>query len=130
MGNLSNPLSTAAAAAATSTFKPILIHAASREENCTRNILVSSSMTLYQLHQFLSIAFGLDESNIEHHSFTLAATTTDLDIETTYEIIGAATEQSLDGFITQIARGVYIGKIKRSALHYIVHTLSDNFSKQ
>lgn len=83
------------------TFSPILIHAAAKDNKCIRDILVSPSMTLYQLHKFILIAFGIQESNVEFHNFTL----THEMMETSYEIIDS---QEIDGFITPVAPGVYI----------------------
>lgn len=90
----------------TLTFKSILIHAAL--EGCTRDILLTSSMTLYQLHRFILIAFGLNESGVEYHNFTLIKQLEP--IETSYEIID---DQEIDGFIMPVAPGVYIGKTKK-----------------
>lgn len=84
------------------TFSPILIHAAAKDNKCIRDILVSPSMTLYQLHKFILIAFGIQESSVEFHNFTL----THEMMETSYEIIDS---QEIDGFITPVAPGVYIG---------------------
>ncbi|KAG2210561.1 hypothetical protein INT47_002503 [Mucor saturninus] len=94
----------------TLTFKSILIHAAL--EGCTRDILLTSTMTLYQLHKFILIAFGLNESGVEYHNFNLIK---QLDpVETSYEIID---DQEVDGFITPVAPGVYIGKTKTKIFH-------------
>jgi hypothetical protein len=95
----------------TLTFKSILIHAVTK--GCTRDILLSPSMTLYQLHKFILIAFGLSESSIEYHNFTLINQLES--IETSYEII--------DGFITPVAPGVYIGKTrkKRSSIFTLIN---------
>lgn len=92
------------------TFSPVLIHAAVKDSKCTRDILVSQSMTLYQLHKFLLIAFGINESSVEYHNFTL---THDL-IETSYETID---DQEIDGFITPVAPGVYIGMLLITILY-------------
>lgn len=94
MGNLSN----------TFTFRPILIRA-SKDSHCTRDILVSPFMTLFQLHKFILIVFDLDESSIEYHHFNLLNQLES--VETFYEIID---HQEIDGFITPVAPGVYIGK--------------------
>lgn len=100
----------------TLTFKSILIHAVTK--GCTRDILLSPSMTLYQLHKFILIAFGLSESSIEYHNFTLINQLES--IETSYEIID---DQEIDGFITPVAPGVYIGKTrkKRSSIFTLIN---------
>ncbi|GAA5812482.1 hypothetical protein MFLAVUS_005938 [Mucor flavus] len=92
MGNLSN----------TFTFKPILIRA-SKDSHCTRDILVSPFMTLFQLHKFILIVFDLNESSVEYHHFNLLNQLES--VETFYEIID---HQEIDGFITPVAPGVYI----------------------
>lgn len=94
----------------TSTFKSTLIHAAI--EGCTRDILLTSSMTLYQLHKFILNTFGLSEPAVGYHNFTLISQLES--IETSYEIID---DQEIEGFITPVAPGVYIGKTKKKISH-------------
>jgi hypothetical protein len=92
MGNLSDP-----------SFKPIVIHAFSKD--CSRDILVSPSMTLYQLHVHLSRSFDVF-CNLDQHSFTLPLNKEE-SIETYYEVISQ--DQQQDGFLIPVAPGVYIG---------------------
>ena len=79
-----------------------MIHAEAKESQCTRDILVSASMTLYQLQKFILIAFGIHESSVAFQQFILYHDT----LETCFQIIDAT---DMDGFVTPVAPGVYIG---------------------
>lgn len=83
--------------------KPIIVHASSKD--CSRSILVSPSMTLYQLHIHLARSFDVFH-NLDHHGFTLPMDK-EKSIETYYEVISK--DQQQDGFLTPIFPGVYIG---------------------
>jgi hypothetical protein len=88
------------------TFKAILIHASSKD--CSRDILVSPTMTLYQLHVHLSRSFDVF-SNLDQHNFTLPLDK-EGSIETYYEVINQ--DQQQEGFLTPVAPGVYIGNAR------------------
>lgn len=92
-----------------STFKSILIHAVTN--GCTRDILLSSSMTLYQLHKLILIAFELNESSIieDYHYFTLV-NQSESSVQTSFEIIEDNHLEIDGGFLTPVIPGVYIGK--------------------
>ncbi|KAI8985347.1 hypothetical protein BDB01DRAFT_787714 [Pilobolus umbonatus] len=84
----------------------ILIHASvihPKSVHCKRDLLVSSSMTLYQLHQFISCAFELDDTLIDDHSFSVDTVEND---SIAYEIVDNLQQ---DGFLTLITPGLYIG---------------------
>ncbi|KAG1062045.1 hypothetical protein G6F42_027519 [Rhizopus arrhizus] len=89
------------------TFQAIIVHA--ENEDCSRDILVSPTITLNQLNRHLLNAFDMHERFVDYYQFF--QNDDKLEIETCFGLIGDQ-QQELDGFLIPIAPGVYIGNIR------------------
>lgn len=93
------------------TFQSVIIHAKLNNEIiCKRDILLSPSITLYQLYKIILSSFSINEKHVVHHNFSLPTLIAhNVTIETSFELINP-NEIFLDGFTTPVVPGVYIGK--------------------
>lgn len=90
-------------------LQSILIHASVHHSSliCKRDLLVSPSMTLYQLHHFITSVFEIDETEMDDHRF-ITDITKDNETIVSYDIVDHTLH--IDGFLTLITPGLYIGR--------------------